>query len=62
MVRQREKAQKGPEEERMGCLRKDETNTQEKEREVGRILAVGTRLAVRQGQVSPQRLKSGLRT
>lgn len=51
MVRQREKAQRGAEEERLGRLRKDETNTQEKEREVGRILAVGSRLAVRQGQV-----------
>lgn len=35
MVRQREKAQRGAEEERMGCLRKDETNTQERERWAG---------------------------
>lgn len=51
MVRHREKEQRGAEEERMGHLRRDGTNTQEKVKEVDRILAVGTRLAVRQGQV-----------
>lgn len=33
MVRQREKEQKGAEEKRMGCLKRDGTNTQEKDRE-----------------------------
>lgn len=35
----------------MGHLRRDGNNTQERDREVDRILAVETRLTVRQGQV-----------